>query len=84
MNVLHQKPQMLFMTENSTVIEMLSSFIKVLSSWNFSVLASKRYLKIKTFEEKCKTLKDLEHFQNKKDVLEKYDVLHNTASTWLI
>ena len=68
---------MLFMTENSTVIEMLSSFIKVLSSWNFSVLASKRYLKIKT-------LKDLEHFQNKKDVLEKYDVLNNTASTWLI
>ena len=28
-------------------------------------------------------MKDFEHFQNSKDVSEKYDVPKNTASTWL-
>ena len=41
-------------------------------------MASKRHLKIKTVEEKCKVLKNLENGKSNKDVFEKYGVPKNT------
>lgn len=47
------------------------------------MVESERLLKIKSFEEKCKALKDLENGTNSKVVSEKYGVPKNTISVWL-
>ena len=73
---------MLLMAENSNVFKMLKKigWFDVLSIWNFTIMTSRRYLKIRTTEEKWKVLiNDM----NKQDVSGKYGILKNTVSKWL-
>ena len=44
---------------------------------------SKRDLKFKNVEEKCKSLKDLDNGMSNKGISEKYGVPRNTVSKWL-
>ena len=71
---------MLFLAENSNVIEILTKhlfglrFVKL----KFSVIAWKSHLKINTFEEKWKAFNNLENGISNKDVSDKYVVPKKT------
>ena len=43
----------------------------------------KRKLSVKTLNEKCKALKDIEKGLSNKDAFKKYGVPPNTVSTWI-
>ena len=53
------------------------------NSWLETVMMSKRKLTVKTLNEKCRVLNDIERGLSKKDASLKYRVPPNTISTWI-
>ena len=47
------------------------------------MMSRKKQLDVKTLNEKCRTLKDIEKSLSNKDASLKYGVLPNTISTWI-